>query len=120
MSEVKPQFQSDFEEFDTPRQSTKAPAARIVEPVRLGLTLLALLSSIVIVGISAETLGTYHSTHLSEAYLLPLWPADFDIRPTSALVACGAVIVVFSALSLVVSMVPAVSDACPLFIWICH
>jgi hypothetical protein len=109
VTEVKPQFQSDFEEFDTPTQKSKPPVTRILESVRLGLTLLALLSAIVIVGTSSHTLGTFHSTHLGEEYLLPLWPADFDLRPTTVLVACSVFIVVFSALSLVASTVPAVS-----------
>jgi hypothetical protein len=108
-TDVKPQFQSDFEEFDTPTQRTKAPMTKILDSVRLGLTLLALLSSIVIVGTSSHTLGTFHSTHLGEEYLLPLWPSNFDLRPTNALVACGVFIIFFSALSLIASGVPAVS-----------
>jgi hypothetical protein len=107
-TEVKPQFQSDFEEFDTPTQRTKAPVSRILDSVRLGLTLLALLSSIVIVGTSSHTLGTFQSTHLGDEFLLPLWPADFDLRPTTALVACSVFIIFFSALSLIASSVPAV------------
>ncbi|EPE36179.1 hypothetical protein GLAREA_05517 [Glarea lozoyensis ATCC 20868] len=109
-TEVKPQFQSDFEEFDTPTQRTKAPVSRILNSVRLGLTLLALLSSIVIVGTSSHTLGTFKSTHLGDEFLLPLWPADFDLRPTTALVACGVFIIFFSALSLVASSVPAIRN----------
>ncbi|KAG9239230.1 hypothetical protein BJ875DRAFT_448761 [Amylocarpus encephaloides] len=106
MSEAKPEFQSDFEEFDTQRPQTKSPMASIAGSVSLGLTTLALLSAIAIVGTSAQALGTYNTTHLGRDYLLPLWPSNFDIRPTTALVACGAVIIVSSAISLVLSFVP--------------
>jgi len=105
-TEVKPHFQSNFEEFDTPTQRTKAPT-RAVDSVRLVLTLLAFLASLAIVGTSAHTLGTFQSTHLGEEYLLPLWPSNFDLRPTTALVACGVVLHFASALSLIVSGVPA-------------
>jgi hypothetical protein len=108
-TDVKPQYQSDFEEFDTPSQLSKAPITKILDSARLGLTFFALLSSIVIVGTSSHTLGTFHSTHLGEEYLLPLWPTNFDLRPTNALVACGVFIIFFSALSLITCSVPAVS-----------
>lgn len=107
---VEPEQNSSFPEFEIRelerQKSTKT--IRMVESARLGLTVLALLSAIVIVGTSAETLGVYNRTHLGQDYFLALWPTDFDIRPTIALITCGAIIVLISAISLAVSKVPAV------------
>jgi hypothetical protein len=112
MADSKPQMQSDFEEFDAPpthSQQRPASMARTADAAHVGLTALALLSALVIVGTSAETLATFNSTYLGKEYYLPLWPTDFDLRPTTALVACGTIIIVTSAVSLATSMVPAVS-----------
>lgn len=112
MTAVEPEQTSSFPEFEIRelerQKSTKT--IRMVESARLGLTVLALLSAIVIVGTSAETLGVYNRTHLGQDYFLALWPTNFDIRPTIALITCGAIIVLASAISLATSKVPAV---CP-------
>lgn len=108
----KPQFSSDYQEFETRDDAAyqkSVRTARLVESIRLGLTALALLAGITIVGTSADTLSVYNTTHLGEDYFLPLWPSDFDIRPTIALVTCGAIIFVTSAISIVVSKLPPVS-----------
>jgi hypothetical protein len=113
MAAFKPEFTSEFNEFEAPDagHQKSAKTARIVESVRLALTALALLSSISILGTSGDTLSVFNTTHLGEDFLLPLWPTDFDLRPTIALVACSAVVVVTSALALGVSKIPAVSQA---------
>lgn len=114
MTDFKPQPTeeiSTFPEFETREieQQKTIKTLRVVESARLGLTVLALVSAIVIVGTSAETLGVYNKTHLSQNFFLPLWPTDFDIRPTIALIVCGAIIVLTSAISLAVSKLPTVS-----------
>jgi hypothetical protein len=108
----KPQFTSDYQEFETRDDAAyqkNVRTARLVESICLGLTALALLAGITIVGTSADTLSVYNTTHLGEDYFLPLWPSAFDIRPTIALVTCGAIIFVASAVSIVVSKLPPVS-----------
>jgi len=117
MAAFKPGFTSEFNEFDTPDagHQKSAKSARVVESARLALTALALLSSITILGTSGDTLSVFNATHLGEDFLLPLWPSEFDLRPTVALVVCSAIVVVASALSLAVSKVPAVSLAFLLF-----
>lgn len=109
---VKPEFQSDLHEFETRDvgYGKALRATRMVESVRLGLTTLALLAGLTIVGTSAETLAVYNKTHLGQDFLLPLWPSDFDIRPTIALVTCGSIIFLASAVSLIASKVQAVSN----------
>jgi hypothetical protein len=85
--------------------------ARVVESAGTGLTILALLAAITIVVTAADALAVYNTTSLpsDHAYLLPLWPADFNMRPSVALVACGSIIIVASAASLIHSKVSAVS-----------
>lgn len=101
---------SSFPEFETREieQAKTTKMVRLVESARLGLTVLALLSAVVIVGTAAETLGVYNKTSLGEEYFLALWPSDFDIRPTIALITCGAIVVLISAISLAVAKIPAI------------
>jgi len=108
MESPKPQFTSDYQEFETRDASYQknVRTAHLVEAVRLGLTALALLAGITIVGTSGDTLSVYNTTHLAEEFLLPLWPTHFDIRPTIALVTCGAIIFFASTISIVVSKLP--------------
>lgn len=110
MADFKPQFASDFSEFET-RDAGHEKAirtTRMAESVRLGLTVLALVASITIVGTAADTLSVYNTTTLGSEYFLSLWPSDFDIRPTTALIICGAIVIVASTCSLAASKIPAV------------
>jgi hypothetical protein len=116
---IKPEFQPDINEFETrdAAYDKKARTSRIVESVRLGLMGLAILSGATILGTSADTLAVYNKTHLSDDFLLPLsglWPSAFDIRPTIALVTCGSIIFVASAVSLIASKTSSVRVHTPL------
>jgi hypothetical protein len=95
---AKPDFQSGFEEFEAPPSLDEKTGgtARRIESVRLGLTVLALLA-------------VYNQTHLGQDFLLPLWPSDFNIGPNIALIACGAIVILASAVSLLISKVQYVS-----------
>jgi hypothetical protein len=102
------EFQPEINEFDT-RQATfdkNTRVTRAVECVRLALMVLALLAGLTILGTSADTLAVYNKTHIGSDYLLPLsgvWPSEFDLRPIIALVACGSIIAVASAIALTAS-----------------
>jgi hypothetical protein len=115
VTENKPEFASEFQEFETrdvgyeKRQRT----ARVIESVRFAATLLALLAGLTILGTSADTLGVYNKTSLGQEFFISLWPAEFDIRPTTALVICSTIIFVASAISLVIMKVSAVSSQHP-------
>ncbi|KAH6661385.1 hypothetical protein BKA67DRAFT_551044 [Truncatella angustata] len=76
---------------------------RLVDGARVGLTLLALLSGITILGTSGHALDVYNNTSLATNFLLPLWPDEFDARPTVALVIGSAIVVLASILSLAFS-----------------
>ncbi|PVH82278.1 hypothetical protein DL98DRAFT_514044 [Cadophora sp. DSE1049] len=105
----KPEMQSEFQEFDTPvARPQKSGVSRIVESVGLGLTVLALLSSITIVGTAGDTLGVYNKTTLGSEFPLALWPREFDLRPTVALVTCGTIIMLSSVAFLIATKVPAI------------
>lgn len=109
--EQKPEFVSDFQEFERDAGYEKRQRiARMVESTRFALTLLAVLASLTILGTSADTLSVYNKTHLSADFIISLWPAEFDIRPTTALIICSAIIFLASTISLVVMKVPAIRN----------
>lgn len=111
MAETKPQFVSGFDEFDVhvEQHQPKSASPRAVEAARLGLTVLAFLAGAFMVGTAADTLSVFDSTSLSADFYLPLWPVNFDTRPTVALIICGAIILVANAASLAASKTPSVS-----------
>jgi hypothetical protein len=98
----------DTNEFETREHAFEknVRATRMAESVRLALMALALLAGLTIVGTSANTMAVYNKTHIGTDFLLPLsgvWPSEFDLRPTIALVACGSIIAVTSAIALIAS-----------------
>jgi len=108
----KPQFNTDVSEFETRDvgYQKNVRTARLVESVRLGLAALALLAGISIVGTSADTLAVYNTTTLDENYFLAIWPNEFDLRPTVALVTCGAITFAASTASLIASRLPPIRN----------
>ncbi|ETS76054.1 hypothetical protein PFICI_12998 [Pestalotiopsis fici W106-1] len=79
---------------------------RAVDGLRLSLTLLSLLCGVTVLGTSGHALNVYNTTSVSTGFLLPLWPDEFDARPTVALVVGSAIVVLASILSLVFSKIP--------------
>jgi len=87
---------------------SKMKTVRTVDTARVGVTALALLMGLSVLGVSANTLRVHHNTNISSDYFLPLWPEEFSIRPTMALVAGSVFVVVSSILSLAFSNVSSV------------
>jgi len=108
-----PSFSPEYQESSQFEDNDKTSSSRVLEAVRLGLTVLAFFVAIVIVGTSADNLKVYNQTHVSDDFQLPLWPFNFNLGPTIALVACGAIMIVSSAVSIAVSKVPSVSSPTP-------
>ncbi|KAL2188665.1 hypothetical protein L209DRAFT_235690 [Thermothelomyces heterothallicus CBS 203.75] len=79
---------------------SKLRTIRMTDAARAGVTLLALLTGLTILGVSANTLRVYQGTHVSRDFMLPLWPEEFDLRPTLSLVAGSAVVVVANLVAL--------------------
>jgi hypothetical protein len=104
-TELTPEI-SDFEGHEEPSRSSGK--ARITESVRLGLTVLTLLMAMSIVGTTADSLAVYNKTHVADDFLLPLWPVQFNLGPTIALVTGGSIIILSNTMSLIGSKVPAV------------
>lgn len=107
----KPEFVTDFSEFDNnDEDSTKDnKLVKTLDSVRLGLTTLAVLSAITVLGTAGDALANYNSTKLGSDYILSIWPNEFDIRPTHAIVICSVIVLVSSLISLVGIKVAAVS-----------
>ncbi|KAI1125211.1 hypothetical protein F5Y10DRAFT_247690 [Nemania abortiva] len=76
---------------------------RFLNGVRVGLASLALLSGITILGTSANALLVYNNTHVSSDFHLALWPDEFDLRPTVALVVGSSIVIVANLVSLIFS-----------------
>lgn len=96
-----------------PRDLTYQPqhqgTIRLLNGIRVGLTALALVSGITILGTSANAILVYNNTHVSSAFNLHLWPEAFDLRPTVAQVIGSSIIILASLVSLIFSKVQAVS-----------
>ncbi|KAJ4192262.1 hypothetical protein NW755_004389 [Fusarium falciforme] len=98
---------SNFDaDMDDAQFESKSRMFRLTDSGRLGLTVLGLAAGITILGVSADSIAVYNATHVPGDFLLPLWPANFDLRPTVALVVCSALVMVANAISLVASKVP--------------
>ncbi|KAK8066082.1 hypothetical protein PG997_012829 [Apiospora hydei] len=84
---------------------------RLVDSVRVGLTALALLCGITILGTSGDALMVYNTTNVPPNFQLSLWPRQFDLRPSVALVVGSAIVVLTNIVSLVFSKIKMVSNA---------
>lgn len=101
-------------EFETDSRDqhlqAKVRTVRLVDSARIGATALALLMALSVLGVSGNTLRTYDNTKIpSDVEVFPsLWPQDFNIRPTVALVAGSAIVFVTNLVGLAFSKVPTV------------
>lgn len=98
-------------EMDThgAEQQASLKPLRAVEVLSIGLSGLALLCGLTVLGTAADTIAVYESTHLDDGFHLPLWPRAFNLSPTIALVVAGVVVVLANAVLLVFSKVQTVS-----------
>ncbi|KAI9740771.1 MAG: hypothetical protein M1818_004736 [Claussenomyces sp. TS43310] len=114
MAAVKPQFTPHYtEELDAHDAAVRKSVnkRRTIDSIRLGLTVLSLLLGLTTIGTTADALAVFNRSHVSEDFLLPLWPANFDIGPSIAVMTAGSVVIVASAISILASKVPAVSPS---------
>ncbi|QBZ63875.1 hypothetical protein PoMZ_05566 [Pyricularia oryzae] len=90
----------------------KVRAIKMLDGVRTGLTILALIMGVSVLGVSADTLQVYNATSVPPGYeqLLPLWPQNFNLRPTVALVVGAAFVVVANAVSVLCSRIAIVRN----------
>jgi hypothetical protein len=112
MSTTKVESQSSVSNFDDERELHLEPKMKtigMVDAARVACTALALAASITLVGLSADSLAIYNRTHVAVDFFLPLWPANIDIRPTTALVVTSTIAVVANIVSLLVQKMSSVS-----------
>ena len=101
---------SDFEaEAASLQVQAKTRMFRIIDSTRISLAVLSMALAIATVGVSGHALSVYDGTHVPANFHLPLWPEQFDVQPTVALVACGAIVMIFTSLSILTSKVASVS-----------
>ncbi|KAL6237735.1 hypothetical protein BDW75DRAFT_248488 [Aspergillus navahoensis] len=79
---------------------------RLLHWIRLGLSSLALATSIAIIACEVVPYRHYRKTSSFENIGLYLWPINLDIRPTIAVMACGCVVAFLSLLFIVVALLP--------------
>ncbi|KAK4123442.1 hypothetical protein N657DRAFT_655873 [Parathielavia appendiculata] len=84
-------FEADSQDLHL---QSKMRVIRIVDSARSGTTLLALLMGLTVLGVSGNTLRVYQETHVPHEYMLPLWPDEFNVRPTLSLVIGSAIVLV--------------------------
>jgi len=83
--------------------------SRLIHWARLGLSILITAVSIAIIACEAVPLRHYKDTSKWASDDLPLWPLNFDLRPTVAALACGCVIVNLNLVYVVAALLPSVS-----------
>ncbi|KAK0722858.1 hypothetical protein B0T26DRAFT_643646 [Lasiosphaeria miniovina] len=86
-------------------QANKTSAMRTVDTARIATTALALLMGATVLGVSANTLAVYDATHVPYDFFLPLWPDEFNIRPTVALVVGSTIVILANIAALCFSKV---------------
>ncbi|KAL3480351.1 hypothetical protein BJX99DRAFT_27875 [Aspergillus californicus] len=91
---------SDYEE------SSFLKRTRFLHWIRLGLASVALIISVSIIACEAVPYRHYRNTSSYENVGLYLWPLNFDLRPTIAILACGCVIAFLSMFFIVVALLP--------------
>lgn len=104
-----PSFSPEYHESSQFDHNERHPGpSRALEAGRMGLSILALASAVGILATSAHNLKIYNDTHVSNEFLLPLWPFEFNLGPSIALVACGSIMIVAAAMSLLAGKIPSV------------
>ncbi|GAB1320467.1 hypothetical protein MFIFM68171_10677 [Madurella fahalii] len=92
---------SDFEvDSQDLHLQSKIRTLRMVDSARVGATGLALLLGLTVLGVSANTLRVYNDTHVASDFMLPLWPDEFNIRPTVALVVGSSIVLIANIVAL--------------------
>ncbi|OQE17636.1 hypothetical protein PENSTE_c020G08856 [Penicillium steckii] len=80
--------------------------SRLIHWARLGLSIMITVVSVAIIACEAVPLRHYKDTSKWASDDLPLWPLNFDLRPTVAALACGCVIVTLNLVYVVAALLP--------------
>jgi hypothetical protein len=96
------EFEGETQQLD---YEAKARLFRLVDTARVVLTAVGLAAALAALGLSADTLLVYNNTHVPAEFLLPLWPDQFDLRPTHALIAASTIVIVVNSGSILASRI---------------
>jgi hypothetical protein len=96
------------ETFTKNESSTSLRLLRMIHSGRIVISVVLIAAAAAMVGCEAHALQTYNSTNLSSEWFLPLWPQNFDLRPSIVIMVGGAVIILTSSLYLFCAVLPAV------------
>ncbi|KAL8937130.1 MAG: hypothetical protein Q9216_004577 [Gyalolechia sp. 2 TL-2023] len=80
--------------------------ARLVHWLRIATSTVTFVASIIIIACTARALQSYNTTRDNADWVLPLWPASVDLRPTHSLLACGVLIAVTSIFYIIAALAP--------------
>ncbi|KAL8932489.1 MAG: hypothetical protein Q9211_006285 [Gyalolechia sp. 1 TL-2023] len=80
--------------------------AKLLHWLRIATSLVTLLASIVVIACTARALRNYNTTRDNANWVLPLWPASVDLRPTHMTLACGVIIATTSIVYIISALAP--------------
>lgn len=100
----------ETEDIENVRVDSRFRTLSLVDNIKSALSVLALAAGLTIMGLSAHGVSVYHATHLPGDFLLPLWPADFDLRPTVALLVGSVIVILVNLLSVVMNKIKMVRN----------
>lgn len=95
------------------KESTYLQRTRPLGWLRIGLAFIIFGAAIAVVGCEAVPLQHYQSTSAYTKVWLYLWPLNFDLRPTKAILSCGGIIAFQNLVYIVAALLPTVSRWCP-------
>lgn len=81
---------------------------RMIHLARLGLSILMTVGAVAIIACEAVPLSHYKDTSKWASDDLPLWPLNFDLRPTIAALSCGCVITALNFVYVIAALLPSV------------
>lgn len=82
--------------------------AKIFHWVRVSISGIIFAISLAVIGCEVRSLRFYQQTNPFENWGLVLWPEKLDLRPTTALIACGSIIALLTLAYLIFSFLPSV------------
>jgi hypothetical protein len=91
---------ADFE-VDDVRTQKKLRTLRRFDGTLQAMSTLALFMALTVMGVSADILAVYNTTHATTNFPLSLWPTSFNLRPNVALLVGSTVVFLANWLSLV-------------------
>lgn len=105
-SKLKTQLSASEFELETQQLDYQAKVRfyHMINSFRVILTAVGFAAGVAALGLSADALLVYNNTHVPAEFLLPLWPENFDLRPTHALIAGGIIVMIANGISLLVSL----------------